>query len=132
MFRKSKEFIRQSTIFYDYGQTIDIVEDLSCEQKSTQRLGALIQEAGWFSRTQVMGNKSPGLDHSTSSTRQETTPGNNDTLNKDQLHEPGQTARDAFRETSQLSTKHHRGSGRVAAAEALGSSHDPHQATEGS
>ncbi|WP_159787095.1 hypothetical protein [Sodalinema gerasimenkoae] len=84
-----------------------MVEDLSLEQKSTQLLGALVQERGWFSRTEVTGNTFFELDQTTSDNMQDRTQTTND-----KLHELSQTASHEVRETSQLTTEDLRGSGR--------------------
>ncbi|TVR14830.1 MAG: hypothetical protein EA395_02100 [Phormidium sp. GEM2.Bin31] len=82
-----------------------MVEDLSWEQKSTQLLEALVQERGWFSRTEVTGNTFSELDQTTRDNMQDI-PQTTD----DQLHELSHTASHEVRETSQLETEDLRGS----------------------
>ncbi|TAO02204.1 MAG: hypothetical protein EYR95_06515 [Phormidium sp. SL48-SHIP] len=107
MFKKGIEFVRKSRIFYDYGQNIDRVEDLSLEQHSTQLLGALVQERGWSGRTEVTSSKFSELDQTTSNNMKDMTQ-----TTDDKLHQLSQTASHEGQETSQLMTEDLRGSGR--------------------
>ena len=61
---KSREVIRKSNVFYDVGQSIDMIEDLT-EQERTHRLGSLVQEASWLSRIQMTSNKPHELGQTT-------------------------------------------------------------------
>ncbi len=107
MFKKGIEFVRKSRIFYDYGQNIDMIEDLSLEQHSTQLLGALVQERGWPGRTEVTSSKFSESDQTTSDNMQDMTQ-----TTDDKLHQLSQTASHGGQETSQPPTEDFRGSGR--------------------